>query len=146
MRALTMVEPTRPGWMNGWGANMVFVKPVESAELDKATETEVEGNIRELVRRDSAALRQTPESDSEMIANNVGSLLRRVSGTSTREIDNLINELQNLREKLRTDGSRVQRDIVEYAALSQSVMQLTKIISDSLTQVKKLPDAPSISG
>lgn len=125
---------------------MVFVKPVESAELDKATETEVEGNIRELVRRDSAALRQTPESDSEMIANNVGSLLRRVSGTSTREIDNLINELQNLREKLRTDGSRVQRDIVEYAALSQSVMQLTKIISDSLTQVKKLPDAPSISG
>ncbi len=81
-----------------------------------------------------------------MIANNVGSLLRRVTGTSTREIDNLINELQNLRDKLRTDGNRVQRDIVEYAALSQSVMQLTKIISESLMQVKKLPDAPSISG
>jgi hypothetical protein len=126
---------------------MVFAKPIDTAELDKATDTEVEGNIRELVRRDSAGLRQSGDgSDSEMIANNVGSLLRRVTGTSTREIDNLINELQNLRDKLRTDGNRVQRDIVEYAALSQSVMQLTKIISESLMQVKKLPDAPSISG
>jgi hypothetical protein len=125
---------------------MVFAKPIESVELDKSTDTEVEGNIRELVRRDSAGLRQSGENDSEMIASNVGSLLRRVTGTSTREIDNLINELQNLREKLRTDGSRVQRDIVEYSALSQSVMQLTKIISESLMQVKKLPDAPSISG
>jgi hypothetical protein len=125
---------------------MTFVKPLDSAELDKSAETEVEGNIRELVRRDSAGLRQPGDNDSEMIASNVSSLLRRVSGTSTREIDNLINELQTLREKLRTDGSRVQRDIVEYASLSQSVMQLTKIIAESLTQVKSLPDAPSISG
>jgi hypothetical protein len=127
---------------------MVFIaKPIDTAELDKSPESEVEGNIRELVRRDGAGLRQSGDSsDSEMIANNVGSLLRRVTGTSTREIDNLINELQNLRDKLRTDGNRVQRDIVEYAALSQSVMQLTKIISESLMQVKKLPDAPSISG
>jgi hypothetical protein len=125
---------------------MAFVKPLEPAELDKSVATEVEGNIRELVRRDSAGLRQSAEADSENIATNVGSLLRRVSGTSTREIDNLINELQNLREKLRNDGTKVQRDIVEYASLSQSVMQLTKIISESLTQVKKLPDAPSISG
>jgi hypothetical protein len=31
---------------------------------------------------------------------------------------------------------------MDYAALSQSVMQLTKIISDS---VRKLPDGPSVS-
>jgi hypothetical protein len=125
---------------------MKFVKPVEAAEPEKTAEAEVEGNIRELVRRDSLSLRNQPETDGEMIANNVGSLVRRVSGTSTREIDNLIRELQTLRERLASDGTRVQREIVEYAALSQSVMQLTKIISDSLTHVKKLPDAPSISG
>lgn len=125
---------------------MTFVKPLDPAELSKSAQAEVEGNIRDLIRRDSDMLRQSGESDSEMIASNVSSLLRRVSGTSTREIDNLINELQTLREKLRSDGSRVQRDIVEYASLSQSVMQLTKIISESLTQVKSLPDAPSISG
>jgi hypothetical protein len=33
-------------------------------------------------------------------------------------------------------GNRIQRDIAEYAALSQQVMQLADIISDS---VKKLP-------
>jgi len=115
---------------------MSSVKPV-----DKSPEMEVEGNIRELVRRDSTALRHA-ESDSEMSANNLNSLLRRVSATSTREIDELIGELQTLREKLQADGNRVQRDIAEYAELSQSVMQVTKIISES---VKKLPGAPSIS-
>jgi hypothetical protein len=58
------------------------------------------------------------------------------------EIDNLISELQTLRRKLQTDGDRIQRDIAKYAELSQQVMQLTTIISDS---VKKLPGAPSIS-
>jgi len=110
--------------------------------IDKTTEMEVEGNIRELVRRDSTVFRQA-EGDGEASANNLGNLLRRVSGTSTREIDDLIRELQTLRERLHADGNRVQRDIVEYAELSQSVIQLTKIISDS---VKKLPGIPSIGG
>jgi hypothetical protein len=57
-------------------------------------------------------------------------------------IDNLISELQTLRRKLQTDGDRIQRDVAKYAELSQQVMQLTTIISDS---VKKLPGAPSIS-
>jgi hypothetical protein len=63
-------------------------------------------------------------------------LLRQASKTSTGEIDNLISELQTLRRKLQTDGDRIQRDIAKFAELSQQVMQLTTIISDS---VKKLP-------
>lgn len=110
--------------------------------IDKSAEMEVDGKIRELVRRDSTAFRQV-ESDSEMTANKLNTLLRRVSGTSTREIDDLIGELKTLRDKLQADGSRVQSDIMEYAALSQSVIQLTKIVSES---IKKLPGAPSISG
>ncbi len=116
---------------------MNSVKPI-----DKSPETEVEGNIRELVRRDSGVFRQA-ESDSEVSASNLNALLRRVSGTPAREIDELIGELQALREKLQDDGNRVQRDIVEYAELSQSVIQLTKIISES---VKKLPGIPSMRG
>ena len=107
--------------------------------------TEIEGNIRELVRRDATSFRQV-ESDSEMAANNLSTLLRRVSGNSAREIENLIGELQVLRDKLQADSDRVEREIVEYASLSQSVIQLTKIIADGVTQVKKVPDAPSISG
>ena len=123
---------------------MNSVKPRVAVEIEKPS-TEIEGNIRELVRRDATSFRQV-DTDSEMAANNLSSLLRRVSGNSAREIDNLIGELSVLRDKLQADSDRVEREIVEYASLSQSVIQLTKIISDGVTQVKKVPDAPSISG
>jgi hypothetical protein len=123
---------------------MSFVKQREAGDGDKPAQTEIEGNVRELVRRDVTALRQV-SGEHEVAADNLSLLLRRVSGNSTRDIDNLINELQTLREKLQADGSRVERDIIEYAALSQSVSQLTKIIADGVTHVKKVPDAPSIS-
>ncbi len=123
---------------------MNFVRPRGSVGIEKSAELEVEGNIRELVRRDSTAFRQT-EGDSEAAANNLCGVLRRVSGNSTTEIDNLIDELRALREKLLADGNRVERDIVEYAALSQSVIQMTKIITESMTQVKKLPVAATLA-
>jgi hypothetical protein len=56
------------------------------------------------------------------------------------EIESLIFELKRVHKKLQTDGDRIQRDIAEHADLSQQVMQLTKIISDS---VKKLPGRSS---
>ena len=119
---------------------MNFAKPIGSTKIDKV-EMETNGNIREL--REDVAFHRAARSDNELTPSDLSTLLDRVAGTSAREIDNLIGELQLLRKKLQTDGSRIQRDITEYAALSQSVMQLTKIISDS---VKKLPDPPSAGG
>ncbi len=132
---------------------MSSVKPLDVKPLDRSIEMEVEGNIRELVRRDGAGFRQGANqatnqttaqgsAESEVSANNLNTLLRRVAGNSAREIDDLIGEVQSLRDRLEADGHRVQRDIMDYADLSQAVMQLTKIISES---VKKLPGSPSIS-
>ena len=121
---------------------MSLVKPLGSAKISHSTEVEVEGNIRELVR-DNATFRQAENSDGEMATGSLTTLLGRVSGNSTHEIDNLIGDLQILRKKLQADGNRIRRDIEEYAALSQSVMQLTTIVSDSM---KKLPDASGGSG
>jgi hypothetical protein len=123
---------------------MTLMKSSEPAEIDKAAETQVEGEIREFVRRDVSTLRRQPESDSEMVASNIGTLLQRVAGTSVKEIDKLIAELQTLREMLHNEGARVQREIVEYATLSQAAMQSTRIIAESLTHWKKVPDAPSM--
>jgi hypothetical protein len=106
------------------------------------TEEEVEGEIREFVRRDLSALRRSSDADSEMIASNIGALLQRVAGTSVEEIDKLISELQNLREMLSSEGARVQREIIQYATLSQSAMQSTKIIAESLTQWRRPPESP----
>jgi len=79
---------------------------------------------------------QTESSDGEMSGEYLGALLRQVSKNSIGEIDSLIVELKTLHKKLQTDGDRIQRDIAQHAELSQQVMQLTKIISDS---VKQLP-------
>ena len=71
-------------------------------------------------------------NDGEKSAGNLGELLDQVSKTSVGEVDGLIGELRQLRGKLEADGVRIKRDIQEYETLSQQVMQLTKIISDSV--------------
>ena len=106
------------------------------ANFDQAIEAAVEGEIREFVQRDSTSLRRAPETDSELVANNIVSLLQRVAGTSVKDINGLIAELETLRALLQEEGARVQREVAEYAHLSQSAMQSTKIIADSLAQWK----------
>ncbi|HEY6992606.1 MAG TPA: hypothetical protein VH397_02755 [Xanthobacteraceae bacterium] len=123
---------------------MAFLNTRDSAEVETSVETEMEGEIREFVRRDVATNLRRPESDSEVVASNIGALLQRVAGTSVQEIEKLIGELQTLRDMLQSEGARVQREIVEYATLSQAAMQSTKIIAESLTHWKKVPDAPSL--
>ena len=119
---------------------MTLIKSREPVEHEKSTASEVEGEIREFVRRDVVGIRRNPETDSEMIASNISSLLQRVAGNSVQEIDKLIGELQTLRDRLAEEGARVQREIVEYATLSQAAMQSTKIIAESLAGWKKAGD------
>lgn len=139
--AISVTEMPPNAAINVRGATMNVVTPIAIGPAETSSEREVEGNIHELVRT-SAAVRRDDRDDEEISASGLDILLRRVSENSTREIDNLIGDLQRLRKKLQTDGNRVQRDIADYTALNQQVMQLTKIISESVT---KLPNAPSIS-
>jgi len=115
---------------------MSLLKRLESADGGMSLETAMEGEVREFVRRDFASVRRPPENDGEMVANNISSLLQRVSGTSVQEIDRLIGELQTLRDTLQNEGERVRREVIQYANLSQAAMQSTKIIAESLTNCK----------
>ena len=115
-------------------------KPNGSTDIESSLEKAIAGNIHELTRA-NAGFRQGNGND-ETSASELGILLRRVAEASTREVEVLINDLHGLRKKLQSDGDRIQRDIERYAELSQGVMQLTAIISDS---VKKIPSAPSLS-
>ena len=87
------------------------------------------------------ALPRPPEHDSEFVATKLGSLLQRVVGASVEQIDDVIFELQAFRQRLDTESARMQREIVEYATMSQAAMQSTRIIAESLTNWKKPPDA-----
>lgn len=116
----------------------------ETAEANSnlAAVTEVEAGIREFVRNDVAYLRRPgqtslgdlPENDTTV--KNVNSLIQRVAGTSLGEIENLISELENLRDILHTEGQRVQREIAGYAHLSHAAMKSTRIIAENLAQWK----------
>jgi hypothetical protein len=118
---------------------MSFFTTRERAELGKSVETRVEGKIRESIRRDFAPRRRPADND---LADHVGPVMQRVAETSLQEIDDLIHELKRRREKLLSESARVQREILEYAKLSQSTMQSTKIITDSLAHFNKVPEAP----
>ena len=110
---------------------MPAAKQIEPDTIDKSLETDIERNVRALNR-----------AGDEMAANTIATLLRRVCKASTYEIDDLIGELRGLREKLETDCDHLESDIAEHAKLSQAVMQLTAIGSDS---VENLPRARRIS-
>jgi hypothetical protein len=111
---------------------MNVTKPLGSDEIERSSEGEIRRHVQELTRG------QAESDDTKMSADDLATLLHRMSDAATREIENLINELQAVRKQLQNAGNRIQRDIVEYAKLSQQVLQLTAIISDS---VRKLPPA-----
>jgi hypothetical protein len=91
--------------------------------------SEVVAGIRDFVRNDVAHLRRPAsglpgstepvlEPSPEATVNNLNSLIQRVAGTSIAEIENLISELESLRDLLHAEGERVQREISGYAQLS----------------------------
>jgi hypothetical protein len=127
---------------------------LESTEVDSnlAAVSEVEAGIRDFVRNDVAYLRRPAsgvvssstetalEPNHEATVNNVNSLIQRVAGTSLAEIENLISELESLRDLLHAEGQRVQREISGYAQLSQAAMKSTRMIADNVTQWKRTAD------
>ena len=120
---------------------MGFFTSRERAQLEKPTELRARGRVREVVLQDFAPRRRPAEID---LTGHVGTLMRQVSEASLREIDDLVIELRRQREKLLSESARVQREIAEYAELSQLTMQSTKIITESLAYLNKGPDAPSM--
>jgi hypothetical protein len=131
---------------------MPKVESTETAEMDSdhAAVSEVEAGIRDFVRNDIAYLRRpmavnateaTLDPNAEATVNNVNSLIQRVAGTSLSEIENLISELEALRDVLHAEGQRVQREISGYAQLSQAAMKSTRMIADNVQQWKRAADS-----
>jgi hypothetical protein len=122
--------------------SMGFFTTRDRAEPGKSVEPRVEGRVRDGARRDFAPpRRRVAEPD---LTGHVGVLMQRVTESSLQEIDGLIARLQQRREQLLDENDRVQRQIIAFAQMSQSTMQSTKIISESLAHFIKLPDAPPL--
>ena len=112
---------------------MTATRSERPADMEKIPEAE--GELRDLVRQEANPQR-TARSEADFGANSINSVIARVAGTSMQDIDNLIHELQTVREILRSEGERVQREIAGYAHLSQAARKSTKVIADSVVQWK----------
>ena len=135
--------------MNAIRPEKVEATETETVDNNLAAVTEVEAGIRDFVRNDIAYLRRPAaattdasplDPSAEATVTNVNSLIQRVAGTSLAEIENLISELESLRDLLHAEGQRVQREISGYAQLSQAAMKSTRMIADNVAQWKRAAD------
>jgi len=130
---------------------MAFFALRERTGLSNSVDADVAEQSHAFVRRDLAPLRRPQSPDyaprrqrqEPDLAANVGSQLQQVGESALAQVDNLIADLQMQRERLLSESARMQRDILKFAQLSQSTMQSTKIIAESLTLWNKVEAAPN---
>jgi hypothetical protein len=133
---------------------MSFIRVRRPAEDGPAKTVEIDGEIRDLLRKEFATARmpvatrlppQPAESDEQGVGQ-TNSLIQRVAGASVLEIEKLVAELHGLRDFLRSESDRVQREITGYVQLGDAAMKSTKIIADSVSQWKEPAGGAGLSG
>ena len=118
---------------------------LKSPELVRAAD--FERDLRErLLRKKSGKAEKTIEvRATEEASVELASFVSQISAQSVQEVDHLIAGLQGVRKKLDDTGDRIQRDIGQYAAYSQAVIELTKIVSDGMVSIAKPPTSEVVS-
>src|SRR4029077_11886649 len=91
-------------------------------------------NLRQAASCSPGSIDPVTEQSPEVSVTNVNSLIQRVAGASIRDIENMISELESLRDLLHAEAKRVQREISGYAQLSQAAMKSTRMIADTVEQ------------
>lgn len=122
---------------------MTVVRPERLGEISQKV-AEFEGELQDVVRKNVTYWRKPADGGAEG-AEGVNAVIQRVAGASLDEIDHVIGKLETMRETLRREGERVQREIAGYADLSHSAMASMKVISESLGRWERpansLPEA-----
>jgi hypothetical protein len=102
--------------------------------------TEIEGALREFVGQDVRNPRRDPKLAIDAAAN-IESLAQRA--TTLGELRNVIQELQHLHDFLESEGDRIQREISEYAQVSRTTANSTRLIADNMLNWKKAKETAS---
>jgi hypothetical protein len=118
-----------------------FTAREHTQECSQETQLRVQSTTQPIVRNsvpdDFCRRRRSADND---LGGHVG--LERMGATALCEIDNLIGELRRRRDKLLNESARLQSAIVEYAKSSQSTLESTKIVTESLAFLHKAPNVP----
>jgi hypothetical protein len=101
-------------------------------------QTAFEVDMRNLLRARHANGSAEVSTESEERNAELASQISQISYKSIQEIDHLIDGLQRMRQKLDDGGDRIQRQIGQYVSFSQSIVELTKIVSDGMTAIRTM--------
>lgn len=96
--------------------------------------SEFEGELRDVIRSRDVTFLRAPLAKPTGDVNNLNSLIQRVAGSSTSEIDNLIDQLREMREYLQTESERISREIANYAEASQKARAQMEMVADQIVQ------------
>jgi delta 1-pyrroline-5-carboxylate dehydrogenase len=96
----------------------------------------VEGEIKELFRKESTARNSTADTSAHLQADSISSLLTDVAGHSLKEIDGLISELQEVRDFLQRESDRVRQEVLKFAETSQGALACIKSINSVIAPWK----------
>ena len=130
--SLSVIPPLGSDSLKG-----ITMSIMRARDEDREGQPQVEGEIRELVRRGLPR----GEATNDPGVNNLSSVIQRVSGISVAEIERLISDLQSLRDHLQSEAQRVQREVLQYAQMSQAASRSTKMMAESLAQLKETADS-----
>jgi hypothetical protein len=93
----------------------------------------IEIDMRHLLRAKKSGLSDVNKKTD----NDCSPLVFQISDRTVEEINHLIAGLEGVREKLIKDGDWLQREIRQYDAFSQSIVQLTNIVSEGMATLNK---------
>src|SRR6516162_4662434 len=117
----------------------LFFQTRERPELDRSAQVKA-------ARQSVRPVERTTNDVTVGFAARLSSLTQRAYGEpSVQQIDDIVAQLRRGREHLLSESARMQREIAEYAKLSQRTAQSTKIGVQHLLGLKKVPDPPTIN-
>jgi hypothetical protein len=114
---------------------MTIIRAVKHEDTS-VPEPQVEDEIGQVVQGSVAHARKAQREETAGVSN-LNSVIKRISGASIVEIEEIIRQLQGLRDYLRHEAERVQREIADYGQMSHAAAKSTKIIAESLLQWKR---------
>jgi hypothetical protein len=122
---------------------MSWLQSRERAQVDLAVEifSQVEDEIRDFVRRDGPAAWRRSADESELTPRTVAALLQRESANAVAEIEQALTHLQGLRDRLESEGGRLQQQIVDYLLMNQAATQALRSSTEQLLASKPERDS-----
>jgi hypothetical protein len=122
---------------------MSWLQSRERAQVDLAVEifSQVEDEIRDFVRRDGPAAWRRSSDEGELTPRTIDALLQRESANAVAEIEQALVQLQSLRERLASEASRLQQEIVDYLLMNQAATQALRSSTEQLLASKPERDS-----